>query len=241
MTDTDLLLRAIIDEPSDDDPRLKYADVVEEQGHAARAEFIRVQCELARRRFSVIDTGQPGLGIKYVCSCSSLQVCNRCCALYEREQWLLPGYWKNWMPDLSPHLLACGNRDHFPGTTLSSLDPHIVMTFRRGFVESVFLTTSVFLEVAAALFRAQPITSVTLADREPWGGYHEPPIELFHWYDAGQVESGYHPQSDVPTEIWQLIQGEIHESRYKLVDSKFAAQALSDACVAYGRKKALDK
>src|SRR5262245_7353205 len=42
------LLRAILEEPHDDGPRLVYADWLEENGDQARAEFIRVQCELAR-------------------------------------------------------------------------------------------------------------------------------------------------------------------------------------------------
>jgi uncharacterized protein (TIGR02996 family) len=40
-------LRAIADHPDDDLPRLIYADWLDEHGDPARAEFIRVQCELA--------------------------------------------------------------------------------------------------------------------------------------------------------------------------------------------------
>jgi uncharacterized protein (TIGR02996 family) len=43
-------LRAIADRPDDDLPRLVYADWLDEHGEPARAEFIRVQCELARLR-----------------------------------------------------------------------------------------------------------------------------------------------------------------------------------------------
>ena len=47
MTDRERLLRAILDNPEEDTPRLMYADEVEaDQPH--RAEFIRVACELAR-------------------------------------------------------------------------------------------------------------------------------------------------------------------------------------------------
>src|SRR5262245_17894644 len=38
----------IIANPDDDAPRLIYADWLEENGEPERAEFIRVQCELAR-------------------------------------------------------------------------------------------------------------------------------------------------------------------------------------------------
>ena len=42
-------LAAILEAPDDDAPRLVYADWLDEHGQPERAEFIRVQCELARR------------------------------------------------------------------------------------------------------------------------------------------------------------------------------------------------
>lgn len=42
------LLRAIREMPDEDTPRLVYADYLDEEGHSARAEFIRVQIERAR-------------------------------------------------------------------------------------------------------------------------------------------------------------------------------------------------
>jgi uncharacterized protein (TIGR02996 family) len=48
MRDDEAFLRAIIDNPDDDLPRLVYADYLDERGDHERAEFIRVQCELAK-------------------------------------------------------------------------------------------------------------------------------------------------------------------------------------------------
>jgi len=48
MTDEEALLQAIHDAPEDHGPRLVYSDWLEEHGNSERAEFIRVQCELAR-------------------------------------------------------------------------------------------------------------------------------------------------------------------------------------------------
>lgn len=48
MTDRTAFLEAILSQPDEDLPRLIFADWLEEQGDAARAEFIRVQCDLAR-------------------------------------------------------------------------------------------------------------------------------------------------------------------------------------------------
>ncbi len=48
MTDGDALYRAILASPEEDTPRLVYADWLDENGQPDRAEFIRVQIELAQ-------------------------------------------------------------------------------------------------------------------------------------------------------------------------------------------------
>lgn len=56
MTDHDALLRAVIENPDDDTPRLVYADWCDENDRPERAELIRGQCYLARTK------GDPGAG-----------------------------------------------------------------------------------------------------------------------------------------------------------------------------------
>jgi uncharacterized protein (TIGR02996 family) len=48
MTDRDALWAAVLAAPADDAPRLVYADWLDEHGEPVLAEFIRVQCKLAR-------------------------------------------------------------------------------------------------------------------------------------------------------------------------------------------------
>ncbi len=48
MNEREALLRAVCDNPDDDTPRLVFADWLQEHGDEARAEFIRVQIEIAR-------------------------------------------------------------------------------------------------------------------------------------------------------------------------------------------------
>src|SRR5215467_10473117 len=48
MPDEQGFLAAIRENPDDDTPRLIYADWLDDRGDADRAEFIRVQCELAK-------------------------------------------------------------------------------------------------------------------------------------------------------------------------------------------------
>ena len=49
MTERETFLRAICDDPADDTARLVFADWLEEHGEAARAEFIRVEVQIANR------------------------------------------------------------------------------------------------------------------------------------------------------------------------------------------------
>ena len=49
MSEHDSLLRAVIDNPEDNAPRLVYADWLDEHGEPDHAELIRLQCALARR------------------------------------------------------------------------------------------------------------------------------------------------------------------------------------------------
>ena len=66
-------LRAILADPEDDTPRLVYADYLEEHGDPDRAEFIRVQCAMAKldeddeRRFDLeaAATGETALPFRW--------------------------------------------------------------------------------------------------------------------------------------------------------------------------------
>ena len=61
MTDAVALLVAIRAAPDDDAPRLVYADWLDEHGQPERAEFIRVQCELARTDDPALRRGEAEL------------------------------------------------------------------------------------------------------------------------------------------------------------------------------------
>src|SRR5215470_6975433 len=47
MNEREALLRAVCENPDDDTPRLVFADWLQENGDEARAEFIRLQIEIA--------------------------------------------------------------------------------------------------------------------------------------------------------------------------------------------------
>jgi uncharacterized protein (TIGR02996 family) len=80
MSDENALLRAILDDPDDDAPRLIYADWLEEHGDPARAAFIRAQIALER-----LPHDDPGRG-------RLVQI--------ERTLWKAHrGVWKAWVPN----------------------------------------------------------------------------------------------------------------------------------------------
>src|SRR5689334_2391543 len=80
----DAFLQAILEAPEDDTPRLIYADWLEDHGEPERAEFIRVQIELAR--LSPHDRRRLVLG--------------------RREQELLQSHAARWLPSLPPWAFA---------------------------------------------------------------------------------------------------------------------------------------
>ena len=63
-----LLLRAVLADPASDAARLIYADYLDEQGEADRAEFVRVQCRIATLNAELMSaedcdaTNCPGCG-----------------------------------------------------------------------------------------------------------------------------------------------------------------------------------
>jgi uncharacterized protein (TIGR02996 family) len=60
MTTDEGFLQAILDDVEDDALRLVYADWLEEHGQPERAEFIRVQVELARLDLTMNLIGEAG-------------------------------------------------------------------------------------------------------------------------------------------------------------------------------------
>jgi uncharacterized protein (TIGR02996 family) len=81
MTEREALTRAICAHPDDDTPRLVFADWLQEHGDEPRAEFIRIQIELARPTSAA---ARP--------------------PLYRRESELLDRHEERWMRPLNPFL-----------------------------------------------------------------------------------------------------------------------------------------
>jgi uncharacterized protein (TIGR02996 family) len=131
-------LRQILAHPGDDGPRLVAADWWDEQGAAERAEFVRVQCKLARL---------PHYGTCLTaCAPPDFEGCpNR--AQRRREWELYRGEW-------DAEVIPAG------WVTADEYDP--AFTYRRGFVEEVICPAADFLAHADALLTACPLRRVAL-------------------------------------------------------------------------------
>ena len=179
MTDStlDLLLRNILAAPEDDAARLAYADRCEELGEAERAEFIRVQCELAKH--AQIVRLKPG-GALYVVPATggtpTLVVNDETQDIYLGDA----------HQDVS--LLCRREREllgeKVPGVRLTTGPVSRVIAFlrelpdglrlqgyqfRRGFVESVACAADDWLAHGDAVLAAQPVLEVRLTT---WPDYN---------------------------------------------------------------------
>jgi uncharacterized protein (TIGR02996 family) len=141
MADTErALLRAVLEYPDDDNPRLVMADWWEEHGQSARAEFCRVQCELATFRVPghyphhSPECPYPGRGGPRACRCGTRRFLSEAGEEYEalrrREGALFDAHGPDWAPpEFYP---ALGDVERV------AVEP--AAYFRRGFVDSVSLT-----------------------------------------------------------------------------------------------------
>jgi uncharacterized protein (TIGR02996 family) len=230
MSDGEALLRGILECPEDDTARLVYADWLDEQGERERAEFVRVQIELAK-------TWACSPSSSRYCPCSHCVLRRR-----ERELWNGTGRQRIWghytVPGLNAHLAI--------DTPPSGFVPPLV-AIARGFVESLTCTATDFLAHAAAVFAAHPVTAVRLSDREPLRFERPGDGEHFFWYDDRRHGGYTHGPAYLPAAIYDRIDWTFdlwpdprpntepwssHRSREAALD------ALSEACVAYGRERA---
>lgn len=231
MSDLDDLLNAIRANPADDAVRLIYADSLCALGEMNRAEFIRVQVELAQRGNYDHDTNQPGIGIKWVCRCGREQICDHCIALREREYDLwLEACHDGWLGSIRDVCCcaalkiqdACDMPAHgFP---------------RRGFIAEFRCPTARWLQIGPGLVRAANVVAeaVKLTDKEPWRGSLDPEnySEFGVWYDLTPPR-GIHPQSDLPAELYQSLRGNRPDCKGRTFfeTEALASAALSEACI----------
>jgi uncharacterized protein (TIGR02996 family)/excisionase family DNA binding protein len=146
------LLQQVIETPSDDTPRLLYADWLDDHGRSPRADFIRTQVHLAR---------SPECGHRF-----ADDSCERCGWLRTEDD-LLNRHGNAWLAAL-PTSLPGEAWQWCRRTTWHPLPTRPRMAcFQRGFVSFVLLSTDEFLDNARRLVREHPLERIQLANRWP--------------------------------------------------------------------------
>jgi uncharacterized protein (TIGR02996 family) len=149
MTDRAAFLAAIVAAPDDDLPRLVFADWLDEYGEPERAEFIRVQCELAKLRAKGCHEGET-CNVTGQCAECNRDVEAEPLRRRERELWTA-GVEVGTLPDEAARLWTLG----LPGDSHSGNWP--VLTVHRGFISHVTCSWPDWHRHSAALLAACPI------------------------------------------------------------------------------------
>jgi uncharacterized protein (TIGR02996 family) len=208
-------LAAILAAPEDDTPRLVYADWLEEHGEVVRAEFIRVQVELAgvERRAG----GLEALGLLRWDHPWRL----RAKALRRREReldFVPPAASAAWCWPLAELHLAWS------------------WTMRRGLAEEVTCTCRDWLAHGPAVVAAQPVTRVALRDQRPWHAGRGGGREFFAWYLEDDPPT---PGANLPAALFKALPG-IRRAGDRHAYYRSPGEALDDlsaACLAWARGK----
>lgn len=185
--DAGALLKAILDDPADDLPRLAYADWCEESGQDERAEFIRLHLWLGANAGSKWIWLEPS---------------------YLRARKLL---WNNrgkWMPEgLEPNNV---HRDHRTGF-ITSDGQQGSLTWSRGFPAIIRCHLDSWLQHGPALVRVHPLEWVELSDRvvrrEPsWEDGFDPQPWIWIWF-RGPLVTPLSQREWLPPGVMDLMPG----------------------------------
>jgi uncharacterized protein (TIGR02996 family) len=163
MTERESLLAVIIASPDEDAVRLVCADWLDEHGEHDRAEFIRVQCELARASPDVQEAARAMATSKYQEAAPTSYLW-----LARRERELLRGDAWKWFdePDRDFRVI---NYDYSNGNCVLIMGQEappraslVRIAITRGFVHSVTCTAADWLAHGDAIRAAHPVREVTL-------------------------------------------------------------------------------
>jgi uncharacterized protein (TIGR02996 family) len=205
--------QAVIARPDDDGPRLEYAKIAEAYGRVERAEFIRVQCELARRGLE--NAWGDGSDLR-------------------RRQHQL---WQLILPTFKPAEILMISFDQDSEADLGEGSYALV---RRGFVDTVFMTMAQLLTHGPAICREYPVREVTITGLPPIqaSGGDQGLLDEFRWFAGDYLED--YPETlvidgaGIPREIFDHLEGGSphHGSWVRTYKTREAAMlALSVACI----------
>ncbi len=259
-TTADGWLSEILRDPASDFFRLAWADEVEARdgpGDAERAEFVRVQVELARLEGVSVRPLLESARTRAVILDAVLEYQRD--GLRRRERELLQAHYPDWLPRLIPGEQVIGGPDD---TGRCIVVPFDGVWFRRGFVEEVACPLEAWTGGACRQCMGHGSYRTTVGGTGPI----HPPCDHCHgtgrvagvgaslvraaplltvrvtdrepfgrytawsWWDASRPHpSDEHPKSELPAEVFALLRGGRGDARTRLYDSEAAALAdLSD-------------
>lgn len=243
MTEREAMVRAVCEQPDDDTVRLAFADWLEENGEPERAEFVRLQVELAKYPKQAAWLEQMPVE-QWQGSESEGELLRRLDPLVKRHTQLCGLYVRDcakWSREVIQGLL---------GSDWLQRSATWQWGWDRGFVSEVTLPLAAFYapetahDTARELFATQPVTRVTLTCRRPleWtedtGSASHDGDRWFSWLDP-RIQPGESPYR-VPGELIDEMvrvgaKTNRRRSAVRFPTRSASIDALSEACVAWGR------
>jgi uncharacterized protein (TIGR02996 family) len=223
MTDTrGALLATVIAAPHDDLVRLAYADLCEERGDDTRAEFIRVQIELARVGEVALPDGTTGMRT----GCPEDDRQERALRRREREMLDDAVNWRAWLADL----YAITGRSAISDMDYCSDGPgSFAVRFRRGFVAEISLPCDAWLVHGPGLVRAAPLERVTLGGKTPYSPAWEalpPGAHTCWWWVCASRHNANRPEA-LPRPLFRALARLRREERRTGTGLGFAGRDLA--------------
>ncbi len=219
MTERESFMKAIIDDPDNDQIRLVFADWLEEYGgEPERAEFIRLQIELAERN-------EKPYNLSFEDAClyhNGNRVANE---LVHRCSDILVEFGQKWWQE-----------ENYLITKL----PIWNASWRRGFVSRIDCNMSQWREHGPVIVRNHPVQIARIDDKFPLQYTYDLYGKSFHtitWlvYEHHVVHNRL--ENIIPLPIYkclpEVIKEPSHELAYHSVDDAFAS--LSNGCITWAK------
>lgn len=218
MDDGAAILKAILDDPADDLPRLAYADWLEESGGDIwHARFIRAQILKARA------PGWWECAGTLCCEPRGHVDCEYGDAIRDSDLFL-PEAWEAACPAPRPPWLAVAEPEGYVALGLA--------LYRRGFIDEVTCRLDEWREYGPALSLGQPLKKVAVADKGPTlhfdSSYNRYAYAIEDFPDA--------PPWRLPS--WLADHFPVRPARLCFMTEQAALDALSAACLGWAKGQA---
>lgn len=221
MTERESFMKAIIDDPDNDQIRLVFADWLEEYGgEPERAEFIRLQIELAERNVKPYNFSLETASHFSIVSRGSKSIIHRCSNI-------LVEFGKQWWQE---------------GNYLIKQLPILNASWRRGFVSRIDCNMSQWREHGPVIVRNHPVHVARIDDKFPFQYATEYDLygkryRIATWSYYGHHKVNNRFENIIPLPIYkclpEVIKNPTAAPEYRSVDDALAS--LSNGCITWAK------